>query len=272
MPELPDLEVVREFLSEVLPGVTVVQVGVRRPIVRDLLGSPPGAALAGRQIVGVGRWGKFLWFDLAGGTSLVINPKLTGRLALCGADEPPSAHTALVLALSSGATLRYLDAKDMGQVYITADRSAVPGLAAQGSDALDPSLTAEVFAQRLRHYRGEIKGILTTQEFVAGIGSAYADEILFRARLSPFCKCSHLCADEVDGLYQAMRSVLEESVATLRGRVGSRTEVEVRDFLQVHGRGGEPCPRCGQAISELRARQRVTSFCRRCQPGMLVRN
>ena len=272
MPELPDLEVVKEFLGGVLPGSAIVQAEVRRPIVRDLLGSPPGAALAGREILNVGRWGKFLWLGLSGGVSLVINPKLAGRLALCEAGEPPGAHTALVLSLSSGKTLRYLDAKDMGQVYITPDRAAVPGLAAQGPDALDPSLSGDTFARRLRAFRGEIKNVLTTQEFVAGVGNAYADEILFRARLSPFRRRSRLSPEEVEGLYRAMRSVLEEAIGVLRGRVGSRIDIEVRDFLQVHGRGGQPCPRCGQAISELRARQRITSFCRRCQPGTLVRN
>ena len=272
MPELPDLEVVREFLSTVLPGAAVVQAEMRRPIVRDLLGEPPGASLAGRQVVGVGRWGKFLWLDLSGGASLVVNPKLAGRFAWREAGEAARLRAALVLTLSTGMALSYLDAKDMGQVYVTADKSAVPGLASQGPDALDPALTAPAFGQRLRRYRGEIKGVLTRQEFVAGIGNAYADEILFRARLNPFLKCSRLSTDQVERLYQAMRSVLGEAIATLRGRVGSRIEVEVRDFLQVHGRGGEPCPRCGQAISELRARQRMTSFCRRCQPGTLVRN
>lgn len=272
MPELPDLEVVKEFLLTALPGAMIVRAEVRRPIVRDLLGNPPGAALAGRQITGVGRWGKFLWLDLAGGASLVINPKLAGRLALCEAAEPPRAQAALVMALSTGMALHYLDAKDMGQVYITSDRSAVPGLAGQGPDALDPSLSAEAFALRLRPYRGEIKGVLTTQACVAGIGNAYADEILFRARLSPFRKRTRLSSEEVSTLYQAMRDALEEAIGVLRQRVGSRIDVEVRDFLQVHGRGGEPCLRCGRAISELRARRRITSFCRQCQPGTLVGN
>lgn len=272
MPELPDLEVVKEFLSGVLPGATVVRAEVRRPIVRDLVGDPPGAALAGRQVLGLGRWGKFLWLDLSGGVSLVINPKLAGRFALRDGSEAPRAQAALVLSLSTGRALHYLDGKDMGQVYVTADRLAVPGLAGQGPDALDPSLTPEVFAERLRPHRGEIKGVLTRQEFVAGVGNAYADEILFRACLSPFQKCTRMSREEVTALYHAMRSVLEEAVATLRERVGERIDVEVRDLMQVHGRGGEPCPRCGQAISELHARQRVTSFCRRCQPGTLVRN
>lgn len=273
MPELPDLEVIREFLAVALPGHTIVRAEVRLPIVvRDTVGEPAGTALVGREVHGVGRWGKFLWLELDGGLWLVINPKLAGRLAWREAGEPPRAHTALVLGLSSAMELHYLDAKAMGQVYVTRARAEVPGYSTQGPDALDPTLSAEVFAARLRRHHGEIKGVLTRQEFVAGIGNAYADEIVFRARISPFRKRARLTAGEVDRLYLAMREVLQEAVDQLRPRVGSRIEVELRDALQVHGRGGEPCPRCGRTISELHARQRITSFCRQCQPGTLVRN
>ena len=120
---------------------------------------------------------------------------------------------------------------------------------------------------------GRLGKFLTRQEFVAGIGNAYADEIVFRAGISPFRPRPRLTASEIDRLQRAMREVLQEAIGILRGRLGlGQMHVEVRDFLQVHGRGGQPCPRCGQAISELRARQRLTSFCRRCQPGTLVRN
>ncbi len=273
MPELPDLEVVKEFLSTALAGCTIVRAEVRLPIVvRDTVREQAGAALVGREVCAVGRWGKFLWLELDGGLSLVINPKLAGRLAWREAGQPPGAHTALVLGLSSGMELHYLDAKAMGQVYVVRARSDVPGFARQGPDALDPALTAEAFAARLRRHHGEIKGVLTRQECVAGIGNAYADEILFRAGISPFRKRSRLSAGEVEGLYRAMREVLQGAVDELRARVGSRIDVELRDFLQVHARGGTPCPRCGRAISELHARQRITSFCRQCQPGTLVCN
>lgn len=273
MPELPDLEVVKESLNRSLIGELVTGVEVRRPlVVRDLVGHPPGAALVGHNVRSVGRWGKFLWLELADDVWLVVNPKLAGRLAWRAPEEKPGAHTALALSLASGIELHYSDAKDMGQVYITPALERVPGFAGQGPDVLDPALTAEVFATRLRKYQGEIKGILTRQEYVAGIGNAYADEILFRAGISPFRRRARLSAGEAERLYRAMREVLLEAVAILRERVGDNIDVEVRDFLQVHRKGGEPCPRCGKPISELHARQRITSFCRQCQPGTLVRN
>ncbi len=273
MPELPDLEVVREYLSGVLPGLTVARLQVRRPLIlRDTTGGPPGEAAVGRAVLAVGRRGKYLWLDLGPDLSLAINPKLAGRLAWHERGASPRAQTALVLGFGGGQELHYLDAKDMGQVYLTSGLATVPGFAAQGPDAMDPALTLEVFVERLRPFRGEIKGVLTRQECVAGIGNAYADEILFHAGISPFRKRTKLSPQEVARLHASMRRVLGDAIVTLRGRVGSAIEVEVRDFLQVHGRGGSPCPRCGRPISELAARQRITSFCRGCQPGTLVRN
>ncbi len=271
MPELPDLEVVREFLGRVLPGEVVAGARVARPIVvRDLV-SEGASALVGRSVSGVGRWGKYLWIDLGPGMCLTVNPKLAGRLAWYRAGERTRGRPALVIELRSGRELHYLDAKDMGQVYITHRLDEVPGFAEQGPDALDPSLTVETFAARLARFRGEIKGVLTRQEFVAGIGNAYADEILYEARISPFRRRTQLTAAEVERLYEAMRTILSEAVAVLRERVGERIDLEVRDHLRVHGRGGARCSRCGRTISELRARQRITSFCRGCQPGTLVR-
>ena len=273
MPELPDLEVVREALTGVLPGQEVARVELKRPfVVRDLVVQPPGSALVGRQVSAVRRHGKFLWLEFGEGLSLVINPKLAGRLAWREAGAKALASTILILALSSGRELHYLDAKDMGQVYIVRSPAQVPGFSTQGPDALDPSLTPALFAARLRPYRGEIKGVLRTQEFIAGIGNAYADEILFHAGISPFRKRTRLSAEEVERLYQAVREVFAWAIAELRPRVGSDIEIEVRDFLRVHRKGGQPCPRCGNAISELTARQIITSFCRHCQPGTLVRN
>jgi formamidopyrimidine-DNA glycosylase len=112
---------------------------------------------------------------------------------------------------------------------------------------------------------------LTRGKAVAGIGNAYADEICFAARLYPFRKRTSLSDEEVTRLYEAMQSVLLDAIATLRERVGTEIHREVRDFLVVHNRGGEPCPVCGGPISTVKARNRTTDFCRTCQPGGLIR-
>jgi formamidopyrimidine-DNA glycosylase len=271
MPELPDLEVIREFLAPRLEGVAIAVAEVRRPlVVRNLLGGDAGERLVGRRFASAGRRGKFLLLPLDDGGVVVINPMLAGRIRY---GEPLPRHRvrdALVLRLENGCELRYHDARDMGKVYLTADPAQVPTFSELGPEATDPALTLEVFAERLRRHRGEIKGILTNQRFVAGIGNAYADEILWRAGLYPFRRRPSLSDEEVAGLYGAMGAVLAEAIETLRARVGEAIDKEVRDFLVVHGKAGQPCPRCASPVSKVTRARRTTSFCRTCQPGLMV--
>ncbi len=271
MPELPDLEVIREFLAPRLAGVAIAAAEVRRPIiVRNLLGGEAAEHLVGRRFADVTRRGKFLLLRLEGGITLVINPMLAGRLRYGAPLARPRARDAFVLALADGRELRYHDAVDMGKVYLTDDPNRAPAYADQGPEATAPELTLDAFRQRLRKHRGEIKGVLTNQSFIAGIGNAYADEILWHARLYPFRYCTDLAAEEVARLHATMRAVLTEAIEVLRGRVGAAIDVEVRDFLAVHGKPGQPCPRCGSAISEVTRHGSATHFCRTCQPGIMV--
>jgi formamidopyrimidine-DNA glycosylase len=244
---------------------------VRRPIiVRNLLGDDFAAHLAGRHFTAVGRRGKFLLLPLDDGTALVINPMLAGRLRYGEPLKRDRTRDALVITFADGRELRYHDAADMGKIYLTDDLAKVPAFADQGPEADDPTLTLAVFRERLRRHTGEIKGILTNQVFVAGIGNAYADEICWAAGIYPFRRRSSLDEAELTRLYDAMRAVLAEAVVTLHVRVGDAIDVEVRDFLAVHGKAGWPCPRCGNAISEVTREKRATHFCRICQPGLMI--
>ncbi len=271
MPELPDLEVIREYLAPRVVDVAIASVQVRRPIVmRNLLGGDPADHLVGQRLTHVGRRGKFLLFSLGNGVSMVIHPMLAGRIRY---GDPLARHRVrdvLVLCLADGRELRYHDAKDMGKVYLTDDLNQVPRFAIQGPEATDADLTLDVFRQRLLRHRGEIKRVLVNQTFVAGIGNAYADEICWRARLYPFRRRASLTAGEVTRLYSAVHCVLTEAIEILRTCVGDAIDVEVRDFLAVHGKAGQPCPRCGTSVSEVRQARRATHFCRNCQPGLLV--
>ncbi len=271
MPELPDLEIIREFLAPRIVGVPIASVQVRRPtVVRNLLGGDLADHLVGRRFTDVGRRGKFLLLPLDDGATLVINPMLAGRIRYGEPLPRHRARDAMVLHLANGREMRYHDAKDMGKVYLTDDLSQVPTFVSQGPEATDPDLTLEVFGQRLRQRRGEIKGVLTDQTFVAGIGNAYADEICWRAGLYPFRRRPSLTDDEMARLYSALRAVLAEAIETLRACMGDAIDVEVRDFLAVHGKVGQPCPRCGSSISQVKRARRATNFCRTCQPGLMI--
>lgn len=272
MPELPDLEVIKEFLQDHIVGQEIAEVEVVRPIVvRNLAGGDFATRLAGQRIKQVRRRGKFLILALDSGDGLVINPMLAGRLHYAPRWERRLRKTFVILHLADGMDLRYADARTMGKVYLTDNLAKVPGFAELGPEALDPNLTLDLFRERLRKYQGEIKGILTRQSFVAGIGNAYADEICWQAGVYPFRKRPRLSTEETGHIYEAMHEVLNGAIATLRERVGADIHVEIRDFLRVHGKGGQPCPRCGTSISEIKAQQRLTNFCRRCQPGSLIR-
>jgi formamidopyrimidine-DNA glycosylase len=249
------------------------------------------SALVGQQVTGIRRRGKFLVVELDR-DRIVVNPMLTGRFQLAASREKAPTKTAVVLGFgpraarprdaapwTSGAAwmpaddaepvVRYRDPSQMGKVYLVpagVDRP-VPGMRPeeQGPDADDPELTVEAWRGRIRRHPGELKNLLRNQAFVAGIGNAYSDEILHGARLQPFRKRSTLAAEEVDELYGATRSVLGSAIEILRQRVPPTFETQVRDFLAVHLKGGQPCPRCGARISEVKAGGFVTSWCRSCQ-------
>ena len=277
MPEAPELEVVSEFLNANLQGGTILEASVLRPsVVRSLCGDVE-EDIAGRTFTGTRRRGKFLIVGLSGERNIVINPKLTGRLRHCASGTRVQKRVCVRMRLDDGFDLRYADDRQMGQFYYVGDGQVeqTPGLSDQGPDALD-EFSFEEFRDRLKGFHGEIKGILTRGRVISGIGNAYADEILFDAMVYPFKRRKALSEDELRRIYASSRRVIAESVEQARERIGDRLdyliERKVRDFLKAHNKGGQPCPRCGNSITELRANQRITSYCRRCQPGMLLRN
>jgi formamidopyrimidine-DNA glycosylase len=290
VPELPDLAVVAEAFHAALAGRPVVRASAPAPLA--VRGTPAElAASVGQRLSAVRRRGKFILFELNRDV-IAINAMLTGRfqLAAPGTKSPP--RTALILAFGARESLpsdaapwtrsaswvpastdeievRYRDPSQMGKVYLlpAGGTRTAPGLGApdQGPDADAPGLTLEVWRERIGRHPGELKPLLRNQSFAAGIGNAYSDEILHAARLSPFRKRASLAPEEVDELYRASRAVLTTAVETLRGRVPPTFETQVRDFLAVHRRGGQACPRCGTRISEVSSRSEATSWCRGCQ-------
>ncbi len=291
MPELPDLDIVADALHAALAGRPVIEARAAMPL--SVRGTPAElAALVGQRLVRIARAGKFLELELTP-DRITVNPMLTGRFQLAGRGEKAPSGVAVELRLGSreggppadaaawtaGASwipsdgaepfLRYRDPTQMGKVYLlpAGVERPVPGRGPgeQGPDALDPALSQSVWRDRIRKHPGELKNLLRNQAFVAGIGNAYSDEILFAARLAPFRKRSTLAADEVDALYGAMRHTLTASIALLRERVPPTFEKQVRDHLSVHGKGDGPCPRCGGRLTQVSAGGFPTGYCRTCQ-------
>ena len=272
MPEAPEMQVAAEFLGARLPGARVEEARILKPVVRSALYDMEEDAI-GREFEGVERRGKFFIFALSGGRRAVVNPKLAGGFQHCPTKLRVQKRTCVRFVLESGVDLRYVDERMMGQFYyVAADGlDGIPGLADQGPDALD-DFGFDEFHERLKRFNGEIKGVLTRGKVVSGIGNAYADEILFAARVYPFKRRKALSEDELRRVYECSRRVTLEAVESVRERMGERIDRKTRDFLKVHNRKGEPCPRCGKPLSELRANRRITGYCRACQPGMLIKN
>ena len=155
----------------------------------------------------------------------------------------------------------------MGKVYVLpagVDRP-VPGWDELGPDADDEALDADTWHTRIKRHPGELQNLLKNQTFVAGIGNGYSDEVLWAARLAPFRKRSTLAPEESQRLWRSTREVMTWAVSELRERVPPTFEKEVRDYLRVHRKGGQPCPRCGATLSEVSPGGFVTTWCRTCQ-------
>jgi formamidopyrimidine-DNA glycosylase len=291
VPELPDLTVVADALHAALAGRPVRSAEAPGPLA--VRGTPAElASLVGQRVRSIRRLGKFMLIDLER-DEIVCNPMLTGRFQLAAPGDKLPTKTAVILGFGPRANgpprdaakwtrgagwipapeatpeIRYRDPTQMGKIYLRpegVDRP-VPGLGPgeQGPEADDPGLTLEVWRDRIRRHPGELKNLLRNQSFVAGIGNAYSDEILHAARLLPFRKRSSLAAEEVDALYMATRATLANAIGVLEQRVPPTFEKQVRDFLAVHDKGGQACPRCGTRITEVKAGGFITSFCRGCQ-------
>jgi formamidopyrimidine-DNA glycosylase len=293
MPELPDLAILADAIDTALSGrplrsATTPQTLVVRGTPTELNG------FIGQRLVELFRRGKFLVFQFER-DRMVLNAMLTGRLGLATPGTKPLPNTAVVLtfgardegsarrtralpewpglnaawlpAADQDVELRYRDSTRMGKVYLLPEgvTREVAGWAEQGPDADDPALTLDEWRTRIRRHTGELKNLLRNQEFVSGIGNAYSDEILWAARLAPNRTRASLAPDEVDALYMATREVLPWAIEQLRALVPPKLEVEQRKFLRVHGKGGEPCPRCGTRLSTISAGGFGLDFCRSCQ-------
>jgi formamidopyrimidine-DNA glycosylase len=271
VPELPDLTIVAEELERRVTGRAVLEATAPTPI---LVRATPDelAALRGTTLGPARRRGKFLLlpFERDGSVErlLAANPMLAGRFWLTPTAKTIRARTGLRLRLDDKTDLRYVDREMLGKLYLVAPDAMdeIPGWAEMGPDADDPTLTLDAFRQRIRRHPGELKPLLRNPRFVAGIGNAYSDEILWEAQLAPFRKRSTVTDADVERLYTAIRTVLADAVERLRVLVPPDIETQHRGFLKVHLRGGEPCPRCGRELRQIGGRE-ATTFCRTCQPA-----
>ena len=266
MPELPDLEVIKDNLTPRTVGRAVRGVESRFPAFLKTA-DPPLSQLEGKELVGISRRGKYLQFYFEENLSLVIHLMRWGWIWHGKSTYPPTRATAFRLSLDDGNDVRVIEPGPQklarGWVLAAGDEGPLAGL---GLDPLSEAFSLEKFAELISGRRRQLKKILTDQKLIAGIGNAYADEILFSARLSPIRYAHTLKAQEIERLWEAIPKTLRWAIGEIKKRVGDALfEQEVRDFLWVHGRAGKPCRVCGTQIEEILIGGQRTDYCPHCQ-------
>lgn len=273
MPELPEVEALKDFLAEHLVGHEMVRV---LPVAISVLKTydPPLTALEGREVTAVERHGKFLDVATDGGPRLVTHLARAGWLQWRdrlpdGPPRPGKGPLALRVALETGAGFDLTEAGTQKRlaVYVVRDPGQVPGVARLGPDPLADDFDADRLAALLEGERRQLKGALRDQSLIAGVGNAYSDEILHAARMSPFKLAASLTPDEVRTLHTALRTTLTEAVERSRGLAAGRLKAEKKSGLRVHGRTGEPCPVCGDTVREVSFSDSSLQYCPTCQTG-----
>jgi formamidopyrimidine-DNA glycosylase len=268
VPELPELDVLKENLAAQLTGASVTAVRVLSVSALKTF-DPPLDVLVGRAVSGAGRRAKYVWLEFDG-WYLVVHLSLGGRMAL--GPKPPSRKAGVlaiefadgrVLGVTEGGTQR------RAAVWLVDDPEKVPSLAGLGPEPLDPDFTVERLAEILAAGGHTLKGMLTDQRGMAGVGNAWSDDVLHRARMSPFARPDRLGPEEVARLHAALIGVLSEARGSLAEQVNGEVTVPkaaTRQFA-VHGRAGAACFVCGDTIRSVWMGERETSYCPTCQTG-----
>ena len=271
MPELPEVTALVADLGARLSGRTVDRFTLTSFAALKTF-DPPVDALRGETITGVTRHGKFLDFEI-GGLHLVIHLARAGWIRWRDTAPQPSKSLTgpliarLVLDDGSGFDATEYGTKKSLAIHLVRSPSEVPGIARLGPDPLSPAFTLDVFAAILAGSgRAQIKGVLRNQSTIAGIGNAYSDEILHRARMSPF-KPASMTVDDVAVLYEATQSTLRDAIARADGLAASELKAEKKSNLLVHGRKGEPCPVCGDTVRQVTYADSALQYCPTCQTG-----
>jgi formamidopyrimidine-DNA glycosylase len=277
MPELPEVETVRQGLARWVAGRTIATVEVRHPraIRRHLPGEAHFAAvLVGRTILDVRRRGKYLWLPLDSGDSVVAHLGMSGQLLCQPASAPDELHLRVRLRFTDGdPELRFVDQRTFGGLAVSAGGADLPAeIAHIARDPMDPDFSDTGFVAALRAKHTEVKRALLDQTLISGVGNIYADEALWRARLHGARPTDALTRPAAVRLLGYVREVLGEAIKdggtsfdALYVNVNGESGYFDRS-LNVYGREGEPCRRCGAPIRREAFMNRSSYSCPRCQP------
>ena len=266
MPELPEVEVTRRRLERELVGKCFKQVLLRVEKLRLPLPVDLAQTLPGLTVRGIERRGKYLLFDCEKGW-LLLHLGMTGFLRLLGGELPPGKHDHIDFIFNDSRILRFHDPRKFGIItWLTGDPHQHPLLAEIGPEPLNDTFDGKYLFDSSRKRKVAVKQLLMNSGVVAGVGNIYANEALFRARIRPDRAAGTLDLRECTELVAVIREVLEGSIVEgVACRVKEETVAYYSQTFKVYGRGGKPCPHCGELLNEIRLGNRSTIFCRTCQ-------
>lgn len=271
MPEMPEVETVRRTLTPLAVGKTIKRVDVwyDKVIIGDMKSFQQ--QLKGKTIEKIDRYGKYLLFRL-GDLTIVSHLRMEGKYRLTTADAPREKHEHLQFVFTDGSALRYDDVRKFGrlQLVTTGTERIVTGIKRLGPEALSPEFTEDYLAKALKNKTKKVKNLLLDQTVVAGLGNIYVDEVLWQAKINPVAEPKDLTKQQVQDLYEAINSTIKEATKLGGTTVHSFLNAEgqaggYQDRLEVYGRAGEDCLRCGKKLVKIKVNGRGTTYCPNCQ-------
>jgi formamidopyrimidine-DNA glycosylase len=269
MPELPDIIVYIESLNRILSGKTLLKVRIKSPFFLRSY-EPPVSHAEGRAVVGFRRIGKMIAIELQNRLFLVFHLMRSGRFQWKNPDVDIPGRIGLAAFDFKEGTLIVTEAgtRHRASLHIVGGEESLKRFDSGGIEILDTDFTT--FQHALQRENHTLKRALTDQRIITGIGNAYSDEILHRARLSPLKLTSSLTGDESDRLFNACQTVLTEWTEQLRKEAGGEFPKKVTAFherMAVHGRFGKPCPICGSPVQRIVYTENECNYCPSCQTG-----
>ena len=272
MPELPEVETVKQVLAPQIMGLRIADITVNDPkVVARPSAEEFVRELKGERIMELERRGKFLSLCLEGGGRIVLHLRMTGSLLLTPPDFPLEKHTHLIFHLENGRELRFTDMRRFGRFWLIrgGEEDLFSGVSRLGPEPFDEDFSAAYLSSALAKRKSTVKSCLLDQGFIAGIGNIYADESLFAANIRPERPACGLSVDECERLAAAIREALLTGIAENRMSAEEYLAGKGRGYrsryLNVYGRAGEPCRVCGERLLRVVVGGRGSVYCPKCQ-------
>ena len=273
MPELPEVETIKNVIEPRIKGLTIENITVNRP---DVIAHPDSVefckAVIGQTISSMARRGKFLIIYLKNESRIILHLRMTGCLLVAPPSYPMEKHTHIIIQFSNGTELRFSDTRRFGRFWLiqSGEEDTYSGIEKLGLEPLSSECNAEYLQRRFGKRKKAVKECLMEQSVIAGIGNIYSDEILFAAKIHPERPANTLAAEEWERLavciperlayFIEKNKITEEEYLATKGK-----EYQNTPFLQVYGHEGERCPACGTMLCRKIIGGRSSIYCPACQ-------